>query len=243
MDSKEIITKWDEAKNLDPRKKYSVLKSLCTEIIGNIKNRSVDPDCIDAFIPMLSAASKVSDSSPRYGIAKSQLTVLKLANLGVDVDSVTVLQKKSKIICLESATFGLGDPELIEEKNLEISVDPINEGRRFFFSTGGDGKYKLEVRVLDTPIPVLSSAEYKLLLSSTGVSQIEVKSGYFLAGDACNTDSKKGLVLSLGPGLYNISAFLLGGKSGPTSYVAILGKALEKTQSSVNCVETLEFVG
>ena len=46
-------------------------------------------------------------------------------------------------------------------------IELINSGKVYFFGTGGDGIFNIQVRIVEVPEPVLTTKEYKNVVAAS----------------------------------------------------------------------------
>jgi hypothetical protein len=73
-----------------------------------------------------------------------------------------LLARKKASLSTEVATFAIGAAGIAPETPLGDNLDPswMQAGERLIFTTGGDGTYRFEIRLVDAFEPVLEAREY-----------------------------------------------------------------------------------
>lgn len=80
-----------------------------------------------------------------------------------------LLARKKAKLSTEAATFAIGDAGIAPGTPLADELTPawMEAGERMIFTTGGDGIYRFEIRIIDALEPVLEAKEYARVTGAT----------------------------------------------------------------------------
>jgi hypothetical protein len=181
-----------------------------------------DPDRLLVYSGVFERACAVHSFPAEHRSLQAKIVGKRLALLGLAA-GVKVLAAARGRVSVEGAALGLGDPTL-HSAGPEAWEDDLRAGRRALATTGSDGVYACELRLVEASEPVLEAKEYARLYSSTGAATIEVRSGRVVLGDAARADlgagDKKPLAITVAPGLYR--AIFFGFRRGSTEKVIVV---------------------
>ncbi len=218
MDTSNLIQKLDEAQRLPIRERLKAFKFIEYNIEQALKDKtSLSLADIDIYIDILKALSK--SPCPTASLSKNLTKLIshRLALLGCEAPKV--LLKKNGTISLEGGCIAVGDMAYAEDIDQYISAtratetDPIrfhaynltlmNQGKIFFFGTGGDGLFHFQVRIIEAPEPVVTAKEFKLVLDSTPVVILDFPTGKFGIQDSIlYKNLESALEIDIAPGRY-----------------------------------------
>lgn len=166
-------------------------------------------------------------------------------------DKHEILKKTKGTVVVDGGSMSLGDRarfgSLGENRGFEAEmVRWTNRGKRLTFSTGGDGLYKAELRLIEAAEPVLTTKEYQKLRSSTPTVVIDVSSGALGLADFVSFldepwDKKKvkgTLCLDVPPGCYKACAFGFSA-AGSESVIVVVTASSDEARNETNAVESL----
>lgn len=235
------LDEWNRIQNLEPRAKYAGIKSLANSI--RFEAKSIPETEIAEVIEVLNKCTRVIGNDSQLGKVRSQLILKKLTI--TENDQINILQKISLKLSIESGTIMIGDPQtesainLVHYDNSEL-VEVMNQGRGLVFSTGGDGEFEVQLRLVDALEPVLTPNEYKLVTGSTDTLIIKVESGAVVAGDLGRLGDSDRL-LEVDPGYYKICAYRF--DTGPDfcAYYVVLTKTDQSAENQVQEVFELHL--
>ncbi len=80
-----------------------------------------------------------------------------------------LLARKKASLSTEVATFAIGDADIAPGTPLgdDLAAAWMQAGERLIFTTGGDGTYRFEIRLIDALEPVLEAKEYARITGAT----------------------------------------------------------------------------
>jgi hypothetical protein len=205
-----IINEWNNLSSLVPKDKYEKIKELAHQIVEEVKNNQFAEADIDTYIKILNQAIKVSGFPQKYLKTQAMLISKKLVLSGDD--KAEIVSKNFHVVNVEGGMISVGDPSIESSTTLndfsnKSLLEITNQGKRLYFSTGGDGSFEVQLRIVKAHEPVLSEKEYKLVLGSTEMIILEVPSGVIAVGDIGSLD-KSELKATVGPGNYKVCAYL-----------------------------------
>jgi hypothetical protein len=218
-----IANEWNNLSVLIPKDKYEKIKVLAHQIIEEVKTNTISTNDIDLYINILNQASRVSGFPQKYSRTLSLLILKKLSLTGDD--KAEIICKKSGHVSIESGTVSVGDPALESSIILKDYLDKnlleiTNQGKRLFFSTGGDGLFDVQLRIIKATEPVLTPKEYKLVLGSTQTVILEISSGVISVGDLGLLD-KSELKVTVPTGNYKVCTYVFDTHKNFRSYYVV----------------------
>lgn len=151
--------------------------------------------------------------------------------LGIDVHSIEILLKKNFLLALESATVAIGDREHLGEGWIDREKSAIQSGKLIFFSTGANGVYRLQIRVVNAPEPILSPREYNRVGQVAGPYNLSVPSGEIAFSDFCCKEGAK--TFKIIPGNYKVTIFVYHIKDD-FSYYICFAPTTDSAQNQLN---------
>ena len=164
----------------------------------------------------------------------------------------TLLSKKSEFIS-DCPDLCIGDPVyFVELKNIPSQVDKdhayrlnlINEGKLYELGTGGDAQFNIELRLIDSLEPYLTSKEMKFVQDCTETAIMRIPAGVLSVGSSFTVDENSSFIsMPITPGNYKMSVFFLSKKRVET-FCVVLCKTTDNAkndyQSIYGFLETYE---
>ena len=150
-------------------------------------------------------------------------------------DKAEIISKISGQVSTESGVISVGDPSLedmlelndVDDKNL---LEITNQGKRLFFTVGGDGTFEVQLRLIKATEPILAPHEYKLVAGSTNTVVLQIPSGKISIGDIYLTSENTSMTVT--PGSYKVCAYLFETKEFRSYYVVFTQTELPATNQS-----------
>lgn len=235
-----ILNAWQDAQTLAPKQKYAVLRQLCNDIICAVKTQQLSLQQIDSYSQMLNQCIRIVGFPARFTVARTQLNLKRLALLGITPENIRIVVKKTGIVTTESACLGVGDPAMLTTEDKSVDLSTIRQKRRLVWDVGADGKYRIEIRLIDCPEPMLELKDYKNLAAATQIVQIDTPNGILNVSDSVAPESTGAFSIAIEPGLYNICTYLLISKSGNSKYVVVATTAGQEMNNDLEEFPRLE---
>lgn len=242
LSAKELASKHERLFSLPAKERIKAFRTLSWEVLNSFKStKEHSMEDLDLYLKILQSTIRTDVSPSKYanGIAKIQSQ--KLALLGID--EPTVLKKKKGTIELKTATIGVVDASMLAlPRDYETALDQMRMGKAFLFSTASDGIENIEIRLTDSPVPLLSNKETKRIIGGSSQNYVlDSPTGRLLVYDYLSDHRDSFVELQVDPGYYMISVFIFDfPRSYQYSYYIALSKALELPENQSNEIETLE---
>lgn len=237
MSSEELLKKIQKALSLAPRERFKILKQLGFEALEEFKSLK-DPNVgeLNDYKEIFSIVSRVPSISSKFQIALAKVINKYLHALGCD--NPQILLKKSTTIELESASIAIGDQSYADTFESLTDIELINSGKAYFFSTGSDGIFNIQLRVVEAPEPVLTSKEYKNVVAASPMVILSFPTGKLAIDDGRIFASKNSIEESIIPGNYKCQVFIFRFPNDDYSFYIVLSKcennALNKESEIIN---------
>lgn len=232
MSSETLIEETKKALALPPRERFVRLKAIGFQAISEYKTApELPPEDIKKYIEILRLVVQIPSPPAIYNKWISTMTVSYLKLNGCE--NPTILFKKSTSILIECGTISFGDRSfefLPGEFNFfdEAYIQLINNGKLYSFSTGGDGEFNIQVRIIEAPEPVLSLKEYKNVVLAGPCVTLHFPTGRLAIDDGIvYKGSNSALEFNIAPGNYKSQVFLLKFRGYVYSYYIVLAKTHE----------------
>lgn len=223
MSSEELLKKTQKALSLEPKNRFKTLKQIGFETIEEFKSLK-DPTISELkdYKEILSIVSRVPSISSKFQIGLAKVINKYLHILGCD--NPQILLKKSTTIALESASIAIGDRSYADNVESLTDIELINSGKAYFFSTGSDGIFNVQLRVVEAPEPVLTSKEYKNVAAASPMIILSFSTGKLAINDGRICLSNNSIEESIIPGNYKCQVFIFRFPSKDYSFYIVLSK-------------------
>lgn len=242
LSAKELFSKLESYTSLSAKEKFKAYRTLSWEVLNSFKSMKKHPvEDLNLYLKVLQTTVRTEINPSKYMNCIAKIQSQKLALLGIN--EPTALKKKKGKIEVKSGTIGVVDASIISlSRDYEASLKQMRMGNVFLFATGGDGIENIEVRLTDTPIPLLSNKETKRIIGGSSQEYIlNSSTGRLLVCDYLSWNEDSFVELKLEPGYYKVSVFIFDfPRSDQYSYYIALSKALELPEIQSNEIETLE---
>jgi len=236
----DLNSKIKEAEVLPPREKYARLTDIAHSLADQVEKLSIVET--DLGLNLLNRVIKIVGFPQKLTRTRIKLIQHKLALL--NISKVNVLAKQNQAVTVESGTITVADPIQASEfpftnytkKEFE---NFMNQGCGLILSTGSDGIFDTQLRLVEAPEPLLSPNEYKFLEAATNTITITVKSDHIGIADLHQLSSSNH-VFDINPGFYKICAYLFDNKKNFRCYYIVLSKTQETPENNNVTLFTLE---
>ena len=252
MNCEQLQAKWSEIVKLPIKDQYKVIKEFGFQVMLSFKKGDNSQDALKLYMSLL---KKIIPFISSPGVYRACLikVISKWYSLMTNDQPIKILQKKSGVVRLWTATIGIGDyNEMLNLSqapyNITEIIHFINQARGFLFTTGCDGVFNIQFRLVDAPEPVLSKDEYKLVGDASPPLIIQVPSGRIVIRDGLCLDetNENSLIYLVEPGKYKVSAhcFTVRKKNEDhnfSSYYLVLCKTDETVNNDVKDIPYLHL--
>ena len=228
-----INEEWKNALSLNPKDKYKKIQEIANQVSATDFVNNIEAADIDLCINIINQAIKVDGYPQKYSKGLALLIAKKLAINGDD--KAEVISKVSGSVSIESGVVSIGDPTLensiilndFDDKNL---LEITNQAKRLYFSTGGDGTYDVQLRLIKAMEPVLAPSEYKLVAGSTETVILQIPSGKISVGDIHLTSED--ISMDITSGNYKVCTYLFATKDFRSYYIVFIQTDLPAVNQS-----------
>lgn len=174
---------------------------------------SLDCAAIEAGIEGLRQARRAGAVTDDLNRAEACLVKFRLELLGAAAPEVCA--KAAKRVAVDSGAL-VATATALDRQFLLCSVAErlaaMNAGRYFLIGLGSDGKYGVQLRLVDGREPVLAASEYRRVQEATEPGFLCADQPRLYFGAAENV--AKGAAVDIAPGLYKVAAFLMRASRG-----------------------------
>lgn len=209
-----IADNWAKIQALPIRERIKHIRTITFDIYNTYKQNKFSAKELATFIDILKNSIQATSLSSRFSILLNKITAEWLTLTGND--NVEILTKINGKITVESGMIVLFDAAKKDLLRSEIQNDfsetkllqQINQGNFFAFSTGGDGVFNAQIRVINASEPVLSAKEISCIKAASSLAKVEFPSGNLILDDLSGIQhSSQGMNQSITPGLYQVKVF------------------------------------
>lgn len=204
---------WETIQSLAIKDRYKAMRGIANDICDAYKNEeAIDASKLQFYMDVLKQINKI------HNIPRCRITLTKITALWLEITgnaNAKIIKKIHGKINVATGTMAIGDisysrevlsvyADYTDQKILNI----INQGDFFIFATGSDGRQNIQIRLVDSLEPVLSTKEYKCILNATETLIINVPTGVLLVTDPCFLDVEKNrLLFHVEPGNYKVCVY------------------------------------
>ncbi|CEK11491.1 hypothetical protein [Legionella hackeliae] len=198
----QVRSEWLAINKLNPKEKYKRLKALSFQLD---LSEDLTIEDIELYTTIINSAKKIAGFPSQLNKKLQQLSYLKLKLLGIDLSELKIVLKENFFIDLEAAAIGIADEAFLKyglEQDQEKIKQVICQGQRLCFSTGCDGTFKVQVRMVNLEYPVFSEKEQKTLIAYSDILTLEVPTGTLVITDYLSEIPEK--IIKVLPGQYRV---------------------------------------
>jgi len=248
MNIEEIKEYWEQVQSQTLKQRLKLYRTVVFRAakFGNQENIKVEDlkYCLDIIKVCILHLTDPQSAQRQF----NKLTVKYLDLLGVIASDIKIILKKSGKVDLKTALITIKDTSY--QDDFDINKDEskellrlFNQGKWFTFGTGADGLYDVQLRIVDSPIPVLSPKEFLYSCGSTPNQIIHFPTGNVIISDSSGTYDSH-LTIQIPPGNYVVCtySFVILRKDF-FSYYIVLCKTDEMPSSEFYEVPELELLG
>ena len=243
----QIQKEWHNIQQLDIRDRIKAMKTLGFDIYNSYKKDQASRNELQLYIKILQEIIHSPANTPRYRILLNKITAQWLQVTGND--KAEVISKKVGKIPVESGLIMIGDPaympsiqddmDRVSEKDL---LNVVNSHRAFFFGTGGDGIFNVQIRIINAYEPVVSENEYRWVFDTSQKAIVNVSSGTISVSDLLGLDSEDAISQKIENGHYKITVFSFSIPRKLDSFYIVLSKTDEVEIDNLNSIDELEHL-
>lgn len=234
----DIQQDWQNIQSLEIKSRYKAMRGIANDICNAYKGENIDAPKLQFYMDVLKQINKIHNI-PRCKTALSKITALWLELTGNE--NAKIIKKIFGKINVETATVAIGEPsyskealDAYEKYAAQKILNLINQGKLFIFGTGGDGEQNIQIRVVDSLEPVLSTKEYRCILNATETLIINIPTGTLVVADPCFLNmEKERMLINVEPGNYKICVYHFYIHSKVDSFYIALCKTNEEAKNTL----------
>lgn len=235
----EIKQEWEKIQLLDIKNRFKSMRQISHDICEIYKKNDIELEQLVFYIEVLRQVNKIHDI-PRSKRSLSKMIATWLELTGHS--EAKIIKKISGKINTETASIAIGDPACKKsvvdaynnytEKNV---INVINEAKAYIFSTGFDGPHDVQIRIIDSAEPVLSSKEFKCVVNSTETAIIDIPTGHVAVADPYFLDTENSrLYVAVEPGHYKVCVYFFYIRSKVESFYIVLCKTNNEAKNNLS---------
>ncbi|RUR22917.1 hypothetical protein [Legionella qingyii] len=225
----QIRADWEEMQLLDAKNRFKAMRTISNDISEVYKSKCIDNiEQLDFYIHVLKQVIRVHDH-PRYTRHLSKMIIDWLELTGNDKTEI-IKKKSGKIrvetsISISDAHYGKDIINACSKYSELHLLNLINDGKAYIFNTVIHEICNVQVRVVDSVDPVLTSKEFKCVIDATDTVIINIPTGTLSIASPWNLeDEKDSLSINIDPGHYKVCAYLFYIHNKIESYYIVLCK-------------------
>lgn len=218
---------------LTPKEKYKLTFKIGNFIVNAFKSGNYSADDLKYYLSLL----KKFPTNPRH---ISQILSKYYELIGGEPK---IISTKFGVVGVESGTLAVSDINFTPSESLGMDdfnkklISDMNEGKVFYWSTGGDGNFDITLRHIDGLEPSATSKEYKFIINSTNTSIISVPSGQISITDIGIDATNSPVKITVKPGNYLVRVHHKNIHGKYYGYVVVV---CETNQDAINNVKEIE---
>lgn len=207
----QIQTEWEKIQTLDIKSKLKAMRAIAHDIAVSYDKKETDIEQLTFYMQIIKQVARTRSFPQPALLFLSKLIADWLVLTGNDKSKI--IFKKAGIIPVDTASISISDQSFnIYELDGDFSdknyLSLINQGKCYIFSTGADGMYNVQLRVIDALEPVLTNGEFKYVTESSASAIIHIPTGIIAITDGLLLDKEfPHLSASIMPGNYKISVY------------------------------------
>jgi len=229
---------WELFETAGARDRIKIVKKAAYYAVCAFKFGETNPDKLKIFISILDDVVKIHTFPGEFARDKTKI-IKKLKELGGGKKTSVLKEIKGKVQ-VESGMVGVGDSSFnINFKDYKETefVEIIKKGEYLFFRTGGDGDFGAKLRFVTGDEPIAQDEEYKHIIFSSGIYNINFPSGKVRLSDLHHKDDEgNGLTMEV----YKVAVYTY---DVPEKYFGFITVMSKTTEAPTNKVEKLDVLG
>lgn len=234
----EIRQEWETIQSLDIKNRFKAMRTISHDICEIFKKNDIELEQLEFYIEVLKKVNQVHDI-PRCKRSLSKMTANWLEIKGLA--NAKIIKKLSGKINTETASIAIGDPsyqkiilDTYSNYTEKSALNLTNEGKVYIFGTSSDGLHNVQIRILDSSEPVLSSKEFKCVMSVTETAIINIPTGLVAVADPCvlNVENDR-ISINVEPGNYKVCVYFFYIRSKVESFYIVLCKTDEEAKNNL----------
>lgn len=245
-DFSQIQNDWEKIQTLNIRDKWKALRTITHDISVSYKKEAVTVEQLEFYIKIMKQSVKALSFPQKASLFLSKLIADWLVLTGND--QCEIILKISNEIPVETATIAISDPAYFDDINALQDYSErnylhlMNEGKFFIFSTGSDGIYKVQLRIVDALEPVLTPKEFTRVIDTSESAIMHVPSGTITIADPSFFNSEKYCLRAfVTPGNYKISVYHFYIPKKIESFYIVLSKTDKQANNNLSKVYEFGF--
>jgi hypothetical protein len=235
----QIKHEWERIQCLDPKSRFKSMRLIGNMIYDSYEKEEVSLDELEFYMAILKQVARTQSFSPRYSRLLSKLIGDWVELTGND--KAEIISKVSGKIPGQMTCIAIADPsyfiveeevgdEYIERKFVQL----MNLGKALIFEGDGKDEINIQIRVVDSPMPVLTIKEYKCVVDASEQAIIHIPSGLVVVADLIDLNHDKYHVSTqVIPGNYKICVYYFHIRNKLDSLYVVLCKTEEEANNSL----------
>lgn len=241
----QIREEWEKIQSLDAKNRFKAMRSIANDICEGYKKNIDEIEQLEFYIRVLKQIIRMHDY-PRCALYLSKMIANWLALTGND--KAKIIKKISGKIPVETSIV-ISDVQYsrdiinaytnYSERNL---VDLINNGKAFIFHADIHDACNVQLRIVDSLEPVLTSKEFKCVVDTTETAIINIPTGIVAAANPWNLDDEKyRLSTNIAPGNYKVCVYLFYIRHKIESYYIVLCKTENAARNDLSKIHEIDL--
>jgi len=240
----ELRKKFDHYLTLPPPQKYKMGRLISAETVAMLNKTDHSLDDLNLYEEILREAVKLINFPSACKAGLSKIAFLRLQVMGIPEPKISL--KKNIELPTDIANFVIRDPTLPEYSLEETKVQTLtrmNNGEFFCFSTGADGWFNVQLRLVEGPEPILTLKEYKRVQESSQEAIIQIPSGKIIisgyGNEAISEDATLAGSLEVPPGFYKMRVFVFTFPTDDFSYYVVFARTDKFTPNALLEIDSI----
>jgi hypothetical protein len=240
----DLAKRFLEIQGMTARDRLKAYRSLWTDVI-NAFNQDPSPslEILKVYEDILRGGLASFYFKNKIVVTIAKIHQKKLEILGIK--KISVLQKQKGIVAVDSGTICILDsshPYAKDTLPLDFDViDTMKKGHILCFGTAGDGLFNVEIRVVDSPEPLLIQKEMKKVIGGSSRPFIlSVPEGTIWAYDCLCGIKEQRVELKVQPGLYKVAVFIVELSDEDYIFNIVLSQTNDFSNNDLTEIENLE---
>lgn len=156
-----------------------------------------------------------------------------------------ILATKLGSISVESGTIAVSDISYLPQPFIDSTsfdkslIDDVNSGKAFYWGTGGDGAFDINLRWIEGQEPSVTPREVRFIIASSSQSIISVPSGVLCITDVGLDADKSPVQLKVDPGNYLVRVHQKDIRDKYFGYVVVVCKTDQAPHNHFTDIEGL----
>lgn len=240
----QIRADWEKMQLLDAKNRFKAMRTTANDICEVYKKCIDNIEQLEFYIYVLKQIIRVHDY-PRCTRHLSKMIIDWLELTGND--KAEIIKKKSGKIPVETS-ISISDAHYSKDIINAYSnysephlLNLINDGKAFIFDTIIHEICNVQVRIVDSLEPVLTSKEFKCVIDTTDTVIIDIPTGTLSIASPWNLeDEKDSLSINIDPGHYKVCVYLFYIRNKIESYYIVLCKTTNALRNDLTRIYEID---